>query len=334
MLEKSLAGLKTSALLISREGELVWEWYAEGFRADRRHYTASLAKAIVGGISLLLALDGGHMQPDDPAWKHIPEWKEHPVRSRITIRHLATHTSGIEDAEQENIPHAKLSGWKGAFWRREPDPFSIALREAPVIFEPGTKYHYSNPGMAALAYAVTASLKGAPQTDIEKLLRERIMAPLGIPADHWQIGYGRAYELDGLKLYANWGGGSFTPRAVARIGEWMRKGGEWGGKRLVDARLTDLVTQDAGMPGPNRRLSVRSPASGLCWWTNRNGAWPGVPRDAFAGAGAGHQILLVVPSLRLVAVRNGDSLGEGNFWGLVYRQFFSPLMEAIPTTAQ
>jgi CubicO group peptidase (beta-lactamase class C family) len=181
---------------------------------------------------------------------------------------------------------------------------------------------------------VTASLKGAPQTNIEQLLREGVMTPLGIPDRHWQIGYGLAYELDGLQLYANWGGGSFTPRAVARIGEWMRKGGQWNGKRLADPRLVDLVTQDAGMPGPDRRFSVRSPASGLCWWTNGNGAWPGVPRDAFAGAGAGHQILLVVPSLRLVAVRNGDSLGEGNSWGLAYRHFLAPLMEAISAPAK
>ena len=28
----------------------------------------------------------------------------------------------------------QLPGWKGAFWRREPDPFSIAVRHAPVLF--------------------------------------------------------------------------------------------------------------------------------------------------------------------------------------------------------
>ena len=46
-----------------------------------------------------------------------------------------------------------------------------------MLFEPGTRAHYSNPGMAALAYAVTASLRGAPQTDIRTLLRERVMRP-------------------------------------------------------------------------------------------------------------------------------------------------------------
>src|SRR5690606_23731307 len=107
------------------------------------------------------------------------------------------------------------------------DPFTVALN-APVVFEPGSAYRYSNPGMAALAYAVTASLREAEHKDILSLLRDELMRPLGIPDEDWSIGYDRAYMVDGLDLYANWGGGSFTPRAVARIGEWMMAKGEWG----------------------------------------------------------------------------------------------------------
>ena len=113
------------------------------------------------------------------------------MKSKITIRHLATHTSGLEDAEQDHLPHDKLTGWKGAFWRRDPDPFSIALHQAPVLFEPGSRYAYSNPGMAALAYAVTASLRGAPQGDIRELLAARVYQPAGLAPADWSIGYGR-----------------------------------------------------------------------------------------------------------------------------------------------
>ncbi|MDH7570576.1 MAG: hypothetical protein QHJ73_13425, partial [Armatimonadota bacterium] len=67
--------------------------------------------------------------------------------------------------------------------------------------------------------------------------------------------------------------------------------------------------------------------------TNFDGVWARVPRDAFAGAGAGNQVLLVVPSLDLVAVRNGGNLnrpGEpGGFWGALEQHFFNPLMEAF-----
>jgi CubicO group peptidase (beta-lactamase class C family) len=82
--------------------------------------------------------------------------------------------------------------------------------------------------MAALAYAVTASLKDAPQRDIRTTLKERILDPIGVDEAEWSIGYGQAYDVDGLKLYANWGGGGFTARAVARVGQLMLQGGRWG----------------------------------------------------------------------------------------------------------
>lgn len=166
-----LAALGTNALLVARDDKIIYEWYAEGHGPDRKQGTASLAKAIVGGSSLMLALQDRRMGIDDPASKYIPAWRDDPRKSRITIRQLATHTSGIQDAEQDDIDHMQLPGWKGAFWKRTPDPFSIAIQQAPAIFEPGSSFEYSNPGMAALAYAVTASLKGAPQTDIRQLLK-------------------------------------------------------------------------------------------------------------------------------------------------------------------
>jgi len=219
----------------------------------------------------------------------------------------------------------KLPGWKGAFWRRDPDPFSIAIHQAPVVFEPGTRYAYSNPGIAALAYAVTASLQGAAQTDIRALLKARLFNPLGIPESDWSIGYGRAYAVDGMQLYAIWGGGAFTPRATARIGQLMLHQGEWAGKRLVHRLLAQRMTSYAGMPIQKRSLSNPGPASGLCWWLNFDGVWPEVPRDAFAGAGAGQELLLVVPSLDMIVVRNGGWMGPTDrFWRDAVDQVFRP----------
>lgn len=328
-LRASLEVHGTRAVLIVRDGKTALEWYAPGVGPETRQGTASLAKALVGGMSLLVALEDGRLRADDPAHRFIPAWRDHPRKSRITIRHLATHSSGIEDAELDHIPHEKLPGWKGAFWRRDPDPFSIALHDAPVIFEPGTRYAYSNTGMAALAYAVTASLRGAPQSDIRELLHERVMRPLAIPDEEWSIGYGRAYEVDGLKLYANWGGGAFTPRAAARIGQLMMQGGAWNGRALLAADWVRRVLSPAGTPAPPRLEGEPQPLSGLAWYTNADGIWPGVPRDAFAGGGAGHQLLLVVPSLKLIAVRNGRSLSPNEpFWTGALKYFLQPAVAA------
>ena len=328
-----LAARRTKNFVVLRNGEVLYEWYAPDSGPRTRHYTASLAKAIVGGTSLLIALQDGRIAAHDPASKYIPAWRTDPRRSRITIRHLATHSSGIEDAEQDGIPHEKLPGWKGAFWKRDPDPFTISLRDAPVTFEPGGGYAYSNPGMAALAYAVTASLQGTPHTDIHALLKTRVLDPLGIDQEEWSIGYGRAYDVDGMKLYANWGGGAFSPRAVGRIGQLMLQRGRWGDRQLLDAAWVEGVTTYAGTPRPSRAEDDPAPGSGLAWWTNDDGVWRSVPRDAFAGAGAGHQVLLVVPSLDLVVVRNGGLLRESgepaHFWWAVENFLFDPVIEAV-----
>ncbi len=329
----TLATKGTKTFLVIRNDKIVYEWYASGWGPMRRHYTASLAKALVGGVSLMLALNDGRLGVDDPACNYIPEWKADPHRSKITIRHLATHSSGVEDAEQDEIPHFELPGWKGGFWKKDPDPFTLSRDKAPIIFPPGTKYAYSNPGMAMLSYSVTASLQGTEHTDVRTLLRERIMRPIGVKDDEWSIGYGQTYKVNGLNLVANWGGGGYTTLAVARVGRLMLRKGNWQGEQIVDSRFVEEVVKYAGTPLPDRPKGNPNPGSGLGWWTNFDGVWAKVPRDAFAGAGAGNQVLLVVPSLKLIIVRNGSNLfdsskGEG-FWGGLEKYLFNPVMEAI-----
>ncbi len=328
-LARDLAGHGTKSLLVARRGQLVFEWYAPGHGPDQRHYTASMAKAIIGGTSLMLAVGGGRLGVDDPAHHYIARWKDDRLRRPITIRHLATHSSGIEDANQDGVPHEKLPGWMGAFWRREPSPLLTALTEAPVRFPPGTKYAYSNPGMAALAYSVSASLRESEEPDVRRMLTERVMRPLGIGDEQWSMSYGQSFPIDGLTVYANWGGGSFTARAAARLGQWMLQRGSWNGRSVAGQELATRFVSYAHTPIPDRRIDRYAPASGLGWYTNFDGAWSAVPRDAFAAAGAGHQLMIVIPSLDLVAVRNGSVLSAKPFWTAAYESFFAPLMQAV-----
>lgn len=334
-LARELAERNTKAFRVVHQGEVIFEWYAPDAGPRKRHYTASLAKALVGGVSLMLALEEGRLRTDDPAWLYIPAWGDHGKKELISIRHLATHSSGLEDAEQDGIPHMELPGWKGRFWRRDPDPFTPAIHDAPVLFPPGTEYAYSNPGVASLAYAITSSLPAGG--NIRSLLKERVMDPLQIAEEEWSIGYGQGYEVDGMELYGAWGGGSFSPRAVSRIGQWMLQRGNWEGRQLVAPEWVDRVTRYAGTPLPSRTPENPEPGSGLGWWVNFDRVWERLPADAFAGAGAGQQLLLVVPSLSLVVVRNGGMLtepGEGlGFWGGIEEFIFNPLMDAIPDYA-
>jgi len=116
------------------------------------------------------------------------------------------------------------------------------------------------------------------------------------------------------------GGGAFvTARDWAKFGEFIRQGGKWDGKQVVDGKL--LAECFVGTP--------QNPAYGLTWWLKKevsadlrrkipilsrewgdvaNADW--LPGDLVAACGAGKQRLYVIPSLKLVVVRQG-SLSQG-----------------------
>jgi CubicO group peptidase (beta-lactamase class C family) len=324
---EQLKARATTGFLVIRNDCVVFERYAPGWDRHRPHGTASMAKALVGGTSLMVAMTDGRIRPDDPASNFVPQWRDVPRRKDILIRHLATHTSGIEDAEQDELPHDQLTGWKGDFWKRLPapnDPFSIARDVAPVLDVPGTRERYSNPGMAMLGYCITAAIKGTADPDIKSLLKHWVLDPIGAAPSEWSIGYGKPVVLEGLSLYAPWGGASYSADATARVGGLMMHGGNWQGRQLLDADVVRTATTFAGMPNH----------SGLGWWVNHNPDggkfWKDAPADAFSGSGAGQQFLMVVPSLNLIIVRNGAQMDTklGHSEGLE-RYVISPVMKAI-----
>src|SRR5690242_13873198 len=81
-LQRDLAARKTSAFLIVRRGKIADDWEAPGNGREKRLGTASLAKALVGGLSVLIAMNDGRIAPDDRAAKYIPAWKNNPVKAR------------------------------------------------------------------------------------------------------------------------------------------------------------------------------------------------------------------------------------------------------------
>jgi CubicO group peptidase (beta-lactamase class C family) len=334
-LDELRAGLEkhaTRALLVMRHDRLVYEWYADGNDAEKKQGTASMAKEVVGGLSLAVAMHDGCIKPDDLASKYIPQWHDDPQKSKITIAELAMHTSGLSDAEEGEIPHDKLTGWKGEFWLRKPrDPFTISRDITPILFAPGDHVSYSNPGMAMLSYAVTASIQSGKQKDIRSLLWERIYQPIGIGEKEWSVGYGETPRVDGLNLVANWGGAAFTPRAAIRIGRLLLREGDWDGHRILDAADVRAFTNPPEAPASGDRKRAGGPSPGFGCWTNRQNVWKSVPRDTYIGAGANHQLLIVIPSWDMVVIRNGATLtnNDKDWWSSVERELLAPLAAAV-----
>ncbi|MBE7501774.1 MAG: serine hydrolase [Verrucomicrobiales bacterium] len=61
-----------------------------------------------------MALSDGRLALDDPAAKYLPSWRNDSRMSRITLRHLGSHTSGIDDAEADGLPR-QTHGLEGGF---------------------------------------------------------------------------------------------------------------------------------------------------------------------------------------------------------------------------
>jgi CubicO group peptidase (beta-lactamase class C family) len=318
----------SSAFLVARGGQLIFERYGPDAGPNQPRLLSALGKSATAALVLLLALSDERLSLDEPVSRYVRQWRDDPVKRAITVRQLIAHSSGLDDV---NFLRER-SGWKQDYFEHQDQRFRYAVMTAPVLFEPGTRYSYSGVGYYVLAYAAAVAFsENGGKVDLKSLLASRIMEPLGIPRHDWVISYGAAYEWDGYRLYALGSGGFYTPRALATIGQLLLDRGEWQGARLLDARWVDAMLSDLRSP-PVRTPGMADPPTGIGLWVNSDGFWPSLPRDAAVGAGAGHQILLVVPSLDLVVVRLGETLGkdehEGDFWRALEPALFQPLMAA------
>src|SRR5690606_12842391 len=100
----------------------------------------------------------------------------------------------------------------------------------------------------------------------------------------------------------SWGGAEISAEASARIGRMLLHKGDWDEHQVYSQEIVARATKSAALPNN----------SGLGWWINIrpdfNRVFPTAPKDTFWGAGAGGQIVMVIPSLNLVVIRHGNSL--------------------------
>ena len=321
-----LERFNTSALLILRSGKIAYEWYSPSYNVNKRHYTAALAKGLSGITTLLVCLSDGVIKLDDPLWKYYPPIKTDKLRSKIKIRDLAFHRSGIDNVSFPAGKKVELSGWQKEYYDNDGVRFHFAMQRAPILFEPGSREQYSGVGYYALAYAVTKALQNSPYSTIYQLYKKRIAEPLSLPDNSWSISYGESYPLDGMRMYAFGSGGAFTARAAAKIGELMLQRGEYQGHRIFSEYWYNRV-----ILSNNRRTTEKIISTNHGWTLNLKDKWSSLPKDAYVSIGGGHQLVLVVPSQDMVVVRFGDTIRqnskiEDNF---LNKKFFLPLMESI-----
>jgi CubicO group peptidase (beta-lactamase class C family) len=131
-----------------------------------RYAIDSVSKEFTAAAVLLL-VEQGKLSLDDTIGRWIPDLGE---ASRVTVRELLTHTSGLRDFwPQDFVPPEMLRPTSTAAiideWARR-----------PLDFEPGTDWQYSNTGYV-VAGAIVEKLSGERLMDF---LRERIFSRLGM----------------------------------------------------------------------------------------------------------------------------------------------------------
>ena len=122
---------------------------------------ASLTKVIGTTTSVMLLADRGKINVDDPVSKYIKAFGT-PDKSEITIRHLLTHTAGLDE-------------WYPLFYRASDKTESYkVIGELPLMFPVGAQRRYSDLGFVLLGEIVEI-VSGMP---LDKFEDQNIFIPL------------------------------------------------------------------------------------------------------------------------------------------------------------
>lgn len=126
------------------------------------------------GIAIMQLRDRGLLKLDDPVTRYLPELKavHNPYGSmdEITIRQLMTHSAGFRNP---TWPWDKGEPWEPF----EPTEYSQLVAMFPfteILFKPGSKYSYSNPGIIFLG-KIIEKFSG---DDYEVYIDKNILKPL------------------------------------------------------------------------------------------------------------------------------------------------------------
>jgi CubicO group peptidase (beta-lactamase class C family) len=313
------------SVLVMQGDKVAFEQYHNGHSADKGHRLASGTKSF-WGIMAAAAVEDGLLSLDERVSNTITEWREHPAKSRVTVRQLLNISSGLV-AGKRVLDVA-------------PDKYNRAL-QMPLWSQPGALFQYGPANYYVFGELMRRKLAPRNETPLQYLER-RVFKPIGLKYDFWQ------HDAAGNAHLPN--GASLTAREWAKFGIFVKNGGAWKGKQLIPRQLVAQCVAS----------SKANPAYGLTFWLNvpapagvagsrvadgeasavsesgarapvhvgrpvgarslaqssesrerhvmRGGSiYSAAPRDLVMAAGAGQQRLYIIPSLDLVIVRQGEN---------------------------
>lgn len=148
-------------------------------RESLRYELGSASKTFAGLLLVELARSGA-LAPDDPLTGHLPGVRpRHASARRITLRQLATHTSGLPRIPADLVPDALLHPHVNSYARYDTERLLHAFARTRPRFRPGSRWRYSNFGAALLGSAL-AHAAGATPAEYPAVLEQHVLRPLGL----------------------------------------------------------------------------------------------------------------------------------------------------------
>jgi len=278
------------AVRVYRRGCLVGEDRGAAQNRTQQYESWSMAKSVTSMI-FGRAMTLGLISPDDVVGGLAPE-ADGP-HGRITMRDLLTMTSGL-----------RWNGFRDYNIFTMPDRVRDALT-LDVVKPRGTYFEYAQSPVSLLAEAIGRS----SGEDVQAFAQRELMDPLGIPRDAW------FWQRDDAGHVGGFWGVNMRPDDFGRLGELMRRGGVWRGRRLLSKRYLAAALEPSptnGCYGWLIWLNEGSPCVGPTITerpVGENREWPDMPADLYRFSGLFGQLVTVFPSQDLVVVRTGQDRG-------------------------
>ncbi|WP_226621782.1 serine hydrolase domain-containing protein [Alloyangia pacifica] len=272
------------ALLVWKRGAPVFEESFRGGGLDRVANVKSVSKTLLALLTGI-AIDAGDIAGvEAPVLPLLGRGPSGDSRDDLTVGDLLSMRAGL----------VRTSGGSYGAWVASDNWLDSALQPEPQA-RPGGRFIYSTGGWHVLG----AALSEATGASLLRLARQGLGDPLGIEFAPW------VRDPQGRFLGGN--DMAVTPRGLLRIGEMVRRGGQWEGRQVVPQRWLETSWQ------PRARSPFSGDAYGYGWFLTRfDGA------QAAYARGYGGQMLVVVPEREMVVAITSDPMRparSGGYFG-------------------
>lgn len=189
-------------VLVARNGKILFH-KAYGLASKEYSIPNNLStKFIIGSVNkmftatgILQLIEQNKISLEDPVSKVLSGVLADSVARKIKIKHLLTHTSGLDDF----LFTAEMSQKSKENFRTIAD-YMPGLADDTLLFEPGTQWHYSNTGFLILGI-ILEKISGL---SYEEYINKYVYQPAGMAStffpelDHVNQGLADTYEKDYL----------------------------------------------------------------------------------------------------------------------------------------